>query len=170
MCLDGLAGVAAAQARPARAARLLGAAEALREAIGAPTPPAGRAAHEREVAALRAALDGEAYAAAWADGRALPLERAVDYAMRVEAPAAQRPGERPEPRLGPLTPRQQEVAALIARGLTSRQIADELVLTESTAETHVKHILHKLGFASRAQIAAWVVEQRSRAAPPKPAS
>jgi DNA-binding NarL/FixJ family response regulator len=55
-----------------------------------------------------------------------------------------------------LTPRELEVARLVAEGLTNRQVAVRLGITERTAETHVDHILTKLGFAGRAQIAAWV--------------
>jgi DNA-binding NarL/FixJ family response regulator len=61
---------------------------------------------------------------------------------------------------GPLSPREREVAVLVARGLTNRQIAEELVVTEGTAAKHIENILNKLGFTSRAQIASWVVEQR----------
>jgi DNA-binding NarL/FixJ family response regulator len=53
-----------------------------------------------------------------------------------------------------LTTREQEVAELIAEGLTNRQIADRLVIAERTADTHVQNILAKLGYVSRAQIAA----------------
>ena len=60
---------------------------------------------------------------------------------------------------GPLTRREREVAALIARGLTNRQIAEELFIAERTADTHVEHILAKLGLGSRTQVATWVVEQ-----------
>lgn len=60
---------------------------------------------------------------------------------------------------GGLTAREREVAALIVRGKTSREIADLLVVSERTAEVHVSNILGKLGFSSRAQIAAWAVEQ-----------
>jgi DNA-binding NarL/FixJ family response regulator len=59
--------------------------------------------------------------------------------------------------------REQEVAALIAEGLTNREIAETLVISERTADTHVQNILGKLGLASRAQVAAWYVEQGSRA-------
>ena len=59
----------------------------------------------------------------------------------------------------PLTRREREVAALVARGLTERAIADQLMITEGTAGSHVTHILNKLGFRSRAQIAAWAVER-----------
>jgi predicted ATPase/DNA-binding NarL/FixJ family response regulator len=61
--------------------------------------------------------------------------------------------------LGGLTAREREVAALVAQGKTSREIADLLVISERTAEVHVSNILGKLGFTSRAQIAAWVVER-----------
>src|SRR5256886_399918 len=60
---------------------------------------------------------------------------------------------------GGLTAREREVAALVAQGKTSREIADLLVVSERTAEGHVSTILGKLGFTSRAQIAAWVVER-----------
>jgi CRP-like cAMP-binding protein len=58
-----------------------------------------------------------------------------------------------------LTPREREVAALIAQGLTNREIAAVLVVTERTAATHVEHILSKLSLRSRAQVAAWTAEQ-----------
>jgi DNA-binding CsgD family transcriptional regulator len=58
-----------------------------------------------------------------------------------------------------LTRREREVALLLARGLTNRQIAQALVIAEGTAGVHVDHILNKLGFRSRAQVAAWAVEQ-----------
>jgi DNA-binding NarL/FixJ family response regulator len=54
-----------------------------------------------------------------------------------------------------LTTRELEVATLVAEGLTNRQIADRLVISERTAQNHVQHILTKLGFTSRSQIAAW---------------
>jgi DNA-binding NarL/FixJ family response regulator len=56
--------------------------------------------------------------------------------------------------------RECEVAIQIALGKTNREIADELIVSERTIETHVSHILSKLGFASRMQVAAWVKEQR----------
>lgn len=62
----------------------------------------------------------------------------------------------PTGEVSPLSPREQEVAALVGQGLTNRQIADALFLSERTAQTHVQHILTKLGFSRRSQIAAWV--------------
>ena len=57
-----------------------------------------------------------------------------------------------------LTPREQEIAVLIAQGHTNRQIAEALVVTEGTAANHVHNVLGKLGFSNRAQVAAWVRE------------
>ena len=69
------------------------------------------------------------------------------------------PREAAKRAFGGLTAREREVAALIAQGKTSREIADLLVVSERTAEVHVSNILGKLGFTSRAQIAVWAVER-----------
>ena len=61
--------------------------------------------------------------------------------------------------LGQLTRREQEVAALVARGLSNSQIAAALVISARTVETHVEHIMDKLGVSTRAQIAAWSTAQ-----------
>jgi DNA-binding CsgD family transcriptional regulator len=60
----------------------------------------------------------------------------------------------------PLTPRELEVAELVAHGLTNRQIAARLFLSERTAQNHVQHILDKLGLPNRSQIAVWVTSRR----------
>ena len=64
-----------------------------------------------------------------------------------------------------LSPREREVAALLAAGLTDRQIAEQLVITQGTAGVHVGHILTKLGFHTRTQIANWVIQHRPGAEP-----
>ncbi len=83
-CLEGLAGVAGQQGQLERAARLFGAAEALREAIGAPLPFPQRSEYERYVATVRARLDEGTFKKAWDQGRAMPLEQAVAYALAEE--------------------------------------------------------------------------------------
>lgn len=161
-CLEALAGVAAAQERTEQAARMFGAADAVRGAIGAPLPQDERAKYNQDVNSVRARLRKRAFAAAWAAGRSMSLEGAVEYASaaaEATLPSTTTSG-RPSAKgqLSALSPREQEVAALIARGLTNRQIATALVITEGTVENHVQHILSKLGFRSRAQIAVWAVE------------
>jgi len=80
-CLEGLAGTSK---QPQRAARLFGAAEVVRETIGAPIPPVERADHQRAIAAVRAQMSEEAFTTSWAEGRKLPLEKAVKYALAKE--------------------------------------------------------------------------------------
>ena len=65
----------------------------------------------------------------------------------------------PPPRAPPLTAREQEVAALVARGATNRQIATRLVVAERTAMRHVEHVFNKLGVHSRAEVGAWAARQ-----------
>lgn len=160
--LDGLAGVLGGLKQPERAARLLGAAEALREAIGAAVWPANAADYARTAGVVRGQLDEPAFAAAWAAGRGLPPEQATAAAL------AEEPIDRPPDGTAEgleLTAREREVAALVARGLTNRQIGAALFITEGTARLHVKHILRKCDFTSRAQIAAWAVAQGLATAP-----
>jgi DNA-binding NarL/FixJ family response regulator len=121
---------------------------------------------DQAVAAARARLGGNAYAAAWAEGRALPPDDAIAYAVEPEraqspagtsAPASATPSknQRGGGQLYSLTSREREVAVLVARGLTNRQVAEALVIAERTADTHVANILRKLGLATRTQLAAW---------------
>jgi DNA-binding CsgD family transcriptional regulator len=155
--LESLAGAVSGQGQAARAARLLGAAEAARDRLGVPLQPQEQASHERTVAAARAALDEETFAALCAEGRAMARDEAIDYALAdAEPPPQERPSRE---QASPLSPRELQVAALIARGHTNRQIAAALVISERTVGTHVEHILAKLGVASRAQIAVWAVER-----------
>ncbi len=82
-CLDGLAGVACAQGRHEQAARLFGAAETLRETLGRQPLWEDQADHDQRVASTRDALGDVVFAAAWAEGRAMTLEQAVEYALAV---------------------------------------------------------------------------------------
>jgi hypothetical protein len=79
--LESLAGVAVAQREAERAARLWGAAEAVRDAFGMPLPPSQRAAYERDLARARSQLDEAVFAAAWSEGRELEPKQAVAYAV-----------------------------------------------------------------------------------------
>jgi len=72
-----------------------------------------------------------------------------------------------DPELDRVTPREREVAALICRGASNRDIAEKLVITEGTAANHVEHVLTKLGFTNRAQIAAWATEHGLNNEPPE---
>ena len=90
----------------------------------------------------------------------MPRPLVVDYATgRVSLPAPA-PSPPDEGRSSPLTRRELEVARLVTRGLSNREIGKSLVISERTVDAHVQHILNKLGFNSRAQIAAWVAVSR----------
>jgi DNA-binding NarL/FixJ family response regulator len=80
-------------------------------------------------------------------------ERALALKDKFEAVAAQLPGR--QSASDALTAREREIASLMANGLSNRDIAERLVISEGTVEVHVKHILDKLGFRSRAQVAGW---------------
>jgi DNA-binding NarL/FixJ family response regulator len=90
------------------------------------------------------------------------LEEAIEYALSEEDTVAPEPPAPGQTSAGaqptPLTPREQEVATLVAQGLSNRQIATELMFSEHTVATHVRHILKKLGLHSRTQIAAYFTE------------
>lgn len=79
--LEGVAGLSALRGEPGQAGRLFGAAEHLREQLGAPIPPADRPTHDRDTTAVRARLGTAGAKAAWAAGRLLPLEAAIDEAL-----------------------------------------------------------------------------------------
>jgi class 3 adenylate cyclase/DNA-binding CsgD family transcriptional regulator len=118
----------------------------------APAQPAEPAA---VVTAGPEALEASAPAA---NGSAAPDGGRPGSPLLPQPPARERERATSTP-TGPLTPREQEIAALIAEGLTNRQIAHTLVIAPGTADRHVANILGKLGVTSRAQVAAWVVEQ-----------
>jgi non-specific serine/threonine protein kinase len=85
--VDAIGQLAAAERQPARAARLMGAAEAMRDALHVPVPYSWRADHDRAVNTARVALGEDAFAAAWAEGRAMPLDQAVVHALEESADA-----------------------------------------------------------------------------------
>jgi predicted ATPase/DNA-binding CsgD family transcriptional regulator len=150
-CMAGLLAIAAGGA--ARGVALLAAFASPTGLIGTVHVPELRVEAPQFLERARAALGEAAYQAAWARGRGLTLQEAVDLALVPIAP----PPEVRSPVPGPLTPREAQVAALVARGLTNREIAAALLVTEHTAMRHVEHILTKLGLRSRAQVAAWAV-------------
>jgi DNA-binding CsgD family transcriptional regulator/tetratricopeptide (TPR) repeat protein len=162
--LEGMASLAAAVGEAARAARLWGVAEASREVTGIALPPGDQALHETYLAGARSRLGEKEWEVELAEGRATSLDRVVEYALSREesAPSATLVSHEPPPEepMGKLTRREQDVALLVARGFTNRQISTELGTSERTASNHVASILRKLGLRSRTQIAGWVAERR----------
>ena len=122
----------------------------MREELASPPPPRLRAELAHTATLARAAAGDDAFAAAWAAGRALPLEAAVAEAL-APPPAA---GGGPATASHGLTPRELDILRLIAEGRSNREIADILFLSERTVTTHITSILGKLGVSSRTSAAA----------------
>jgi non-specific serine/threonine protein kinase len=152
--LESLGLVACARGVAERAAILFGAADAQRAEAGAALPPADLSAHDDALARLRLQLGSGDLETALARGRAMSRSAALAFA-RAATGAVPPVATRQSGRLAHLTERERTVAALVARGLSNRQIADELVFTKHTADKHVTNILGKLDLASRAQLAVW---------------
>jgi non-specific serine/threonine protein kinase len=139
---------------------LWGAAEVLYEAIGITLARVQRHHYGPYIEAARAQVEEAAWEEAWAEGRAMALEEAVEYALTTEEEQSSSVrATAPEEPPAPLTRREREVAVLVGRGLTNRRIAEELSISEHTAITHVRNILKKLEIHSRAEITARLAEQ-----------
>ncbi len=154
----GLAGVALALGRAERAAITLGAVEATRVARGLVRPlHALHMAPIREQ--VRAQLGDAAFLAAMEEGRAVPLDEAVDDVLRLvdQHERSPTPPERREP--GLLTPREADVLRLLVEGRTDREIADALFIGPRTVQTHVSNLLGKLEVGNRAEAAAVAVRR-----------
>jgi DNA-binding CsgD family transcriptional regulator len=154
--LERLGMAAAARGQRRHALRIAAAAQALREAIGTPLGPGALEIYERWLSEARAALRPEDATAAWESGRSLGLDQVIVEVMQFDPSRVS--VSRNTDALSPLSAREREVAALLAQGLSNRDIAERLVVSERTAENHVQHVLNRLGLRSRAQVAAWAVE------------
>jgi predicted ATPase/DNA-binding CsgD family transcriptional regulator len=165
-CLDGLATICAGHRQFVEAVRLSGAADALRTMIGMPTSSRSRNSFAGDLTTVRPQLDEAAFAAAWAEGRALSSEQAIEYALALpEIPASASPPvvhkpvvPIPSPYPAGLTPREVEVLRLLAHGLTYVQIADKLVVSRRTINAHVGSIYSKLTVNSRRSAIRFAVD------------
>ena len=143
--LAGLGGLTVERRQFGRAARLLGVAAALADAVGAPLQPAEQAQFDRDVAVVRAALPEATFSRAWATGRSLPLDVAI--AEVLAAAGAASPGNHSHSHN--LSERELDVLRLLAKGMSDREIGAALFISPKTVMTHVKHIHAKLGVHSR---------------------
>lgn len=148
--LETMAAVASASSSPERALRLAGAAEGLRK-LGVAAPHDWPARLEAALALARREVRGAADALL-AEGAEMPQASAVALALSEKDASLPAPGMA-------ISRRQAQVAALVAAGLTNAQIAARLHIAERTAEWHVEELRNRLGFSSRAQVAAWAARQ-----------
>ena len=164
--LEGLACISASEGEAERAAKLFGAAEVLREAVGYRHTPEEVALREPYLATARSQLGEEAWEEAQAQGRALDLEEAIEYTLSTLEPSATSPSSataKPSPPSAPglpggLTSREVEVLGLVAKGMTSAQIAKELFVSARTVEAHITSIYHKIEVSSRAAATRFALE------------
>ena len=155
-CLEGLASVAGAEGRLVSAARLWGAEEALLEKIETAvyTYVQDRSLHRDRVATASARLGEEAFAAAWAEGRKMSLEQAIEYALDRSAT----PEIVPESYPAGLTEREVEVLRLVAQGITNAAVAEQLFVSPRTVNWHLGSVYRKLGLNSRTEATRFAVE------------
>jgi non-specific serine/threonine protein kinase len=160
-CVELLAWTAVAGGEYEHAAVLLSAVTGMWDLIGSPLVGLdtllGWSVRAKEQA--RDALGAAGYDAAVQRGRRFTLDEALAYALG-EQQAAPSAAAAAGPELPRLTRREREVAMLVGTGMSNKNIAATLVISQRTAESHVEHILTKLGFTSRAQIATWIAEQQ----------
>jgi predicted ATPase/DNA-binding CsgD family transcriptional regulator/class 3 adenylate cyclase len=150
--LEGLAGVAARRGNAERAGRIFGAAEALREIIGAPLPPSDRNIFMPMIREAQSIMGQDAFARAWSLGRqmlAASLDHLIAYALEPDATPAKPAG---------LTKREGEILRLLAQGLTDAQIAERLVISPRTVNAHLSSIYSKLDVNSRAGATRFALE------------
>ncbi len=168
LVLHDLGTLAHAQRQPERATRLLAVAAALRDVTdGASyhtlTDPAD---YERAIALVRAQLGEQAFAARWAEGQAMRLEQAIEYALATpDAPESAPLAQEDTPVASPLsiypaglTTREVEVLRLLAHGLTYAEIAEKLVISRRTVNGHATSIYSKLGVTSRSAATRFAAE------------
>ena len=163
-CLEGLAAVASVQGELMWAARQWGMSEVLREAMGQPRSPVERASYKRAVMDARRRLGERAFAQALAEGRAMVQEQALNV-----WPPPMEPTSSIVPRVTVLAPltypdglttREVEVLRLVAQGMTDAQVAEHLVISPRTVNTHLTSIYGKIGVSSRSEATHYALEQR----------
>ncbi|MFC5289063.1 LuxR C-terminal-related transcriptional regulator [Actinokineospora guangxiensis] len=162
-----LAGCDTHQNRPTSAARLLGAASTLWQALGATISKyvAFIEPMQRDIAIVTTEIGPQSAAEHFMAGATMTFDETLAYALNETKPPTTPPGSAPThtpTSANPLTPRETQIAELVAQGLTNKEIATQLVIAPRTADTHVEHIRTKLAFSNRAQIAAWVAETKPR--------
>jgi non-specific serine/threonine protein kinase len=152
-CLGGLAMVASRQGDEDRATRLASAADRMSREWSLTTGSFRLDQLAEVIQHARTKLGARRADAARSGGQAMPEVRVFDYALSAETPSA------PAAEAGPLTRREREVVAMVAAGLTNKEIAERLFISERTAEGHVERIRNKLGVRSRTEVATWAVSK-----------
>jgi ATP/maltotriose-dependent transcriptional regulator MalT len=161
--LEGVASAVAAQGELTWAARLWGAAQAMRDTMGTPLPPVYRAEYERSVASARTQLREQAFAAAWAEGCDMTPDQAFAARGPVMLPSEMQPTlpeKSPPTYPDGLTAREVEVLRLVAQGLSYAEIAEQLIISLLTVKAHMRSLYNKLGISSRSAATRYALEHQ----------
>lgn len=168
ICLERLAEVVATQGELVWAIRLRAAGEVLREDILAPLPPVERAGHEQMVARTRVQIGERAFATFWAEGRCMTLDQAIaaqgsvtisdSISIAPSSPSTVKPSSITYP--DGLTAREVDVLRLVAQGLADAQIAEQLVISPRTVNSHLTSIYSKIQVSSRVAATRYAMEHR----------
>jgi len=163
-CLASVAIAAVAQGQLSWGVRLLGAVETMREARGVPRPPVMQGFYEQSLASARAGLGEEAFAAVWAQGRAMTPEQALaarDPVPTTKPPTPARAPTAPRPAYPDgLTEREVEVLRLVAQGMTDAQVAEQLVLSPHTIQGQLRSIYQKIHVKSHRAAMRYAIERQ----------
>ncbi|GAA4622739.1 LuxR family transcriptional regulator [Actinoallomurus vinaceus] len=153
--LEVLAWVAATDGQAEKAATLLGALDGLWRSFGGAPFLYLRGFHEECETRVRSTLGPAAYRSSFARGAAMSYTDLLGHVLEDESHAPETQARRSSP----LTRRETQIAELITEGMSNKEIAAKLMIAQRTVEGHVEHILTKLDFASRVQIATWTVTE-----------
>jgi predicted ATPase/DNA-binding CsgD family transcriptional regulator len=172
-CLERLGEVMVAQNQPLRAAELWGAAQAVRDAMGAPIPPIEFAPYKQALEQVKMLLDQPTFQATWNAGYTTPLEQVLADQSKLKRSPAQRRASRtsghtprartttPPALIESLTKREREVLRLLMNGASNREIARHLIISEGTVKKHVSNICGKFSVQRRSQVIAKALELSS---------
>lgn len=147
--LETMAGMGGGQGRPAHAARLFGAADALRQEVGNLRRPDEIAGYQTDVDGLRSAMGKTEFAEAWAEGAALSRDEVVSMAMRGRG---SRDPDRPTCGWASLTRTEVRIVDLVAEALTNKEIGEQLFVSDRTVQGHLARIFRKLDISSRREL------------------
>jgi len=161
-CMEGLAMVVSMQGKHVWAAQIWGAAEVLRETIGQPQAPVERIMYENAIKDVHRHLGERTFAAAYERGRLMSPDQVLQEQVSITSlpPTPSTPVARKMPVSNPagLTPREVEVLRLVAQGMTNEQVANQLVISSRTVDTHLTSIYGKIGVSSRSAATRYAIE------------
>ncbi len=159
-CLEGMAELAAAQGQKAWAVQLWGAAEKLRERMSFSMSPVERIPYQHAITALRTFFGEQVFAQLWAEGRAMSLEEAL-AAHEEELPRQiAQPAHRSSPYPDGLSVREVEVLRLLAQGYSDARIAEHLIISVRTVNTHLTSIYRKIRVTTRSAATRYAAEHQ----------